>query len=797
MSSDQEVSVKFSAEVKGLLEGLKQAQDSTKAATEGMSGDLKGMIEAVEHLGFAAIGIGALGLAFEAVKTAIEFIPECIEKTNELAEEAKGLAITAGMSVNEFNDMATVFQISGAKAEDLTSIVQGMQRGIRANSQTLIDNGVAASQAALKHMTLAEYISAVVEKMNTYGDATDRDQLLMAAFGRGGMAFAASLVEVNERMKEGIALSQENAVLTNQAIEDQKELAHVKGELAHQEAIDAAMVAHATIQADIDFQRFKLDTIQGANDMVKAQQMLDDGWIEYQGKIEESRVGHGAMARSIVSDWEKMTAAAKVANKQYNDDIETMTRLNKESSAYIQKHPETAGDVGATKEDMKPAAKFKPAGTDTAAAASVSASEEKAKAALWAVEETRKAEEQLYKEEKISYAEMVELEKADAAQSLQISTNKWNAEAAALKDQPAELQKVLNAKADDERKYTSTINDLNAKTAQYDIDLNKASAQVLATIEEGNAKQDAEILKLKTTDQMNASKMILAEEQSRLDQEVALGKITVQEEIAQRRQLLAQETALDHQALEEQLATANLSATKRMEIENQIMALHRKNALEDQKLLDKSVLDSTQKWKTFTQGLTSGFSSSIQGLIHGTESWGDAFKNVCNSALDSIINMLVEWGTEELAQIAKGLVAHTAASSAKVGQNAAVAGTAAMGSAAEDGPYGWIIAIGAGLAVFAAAKSMGSAAGGWADVPSDQVAMIHKNEMVLPAYIAAPLRNALAGGGSIGGGPGGSGGGDTYYISALDARSFQQFLSRNTGALLGTLGSAMRNGRRS
>jgi len=49
------------------------------------------------------------------------------------------------------------------------------------------------------------------------------------------------------------------------------------------------------------------------------------------------------------------------------------------------------------------------------------------------------------------------------------------------------------------------------------------------------------------------------------------------------------------------------------------------------------------------------------------------------------------------------------------------------------------------------AGSVASAAGGWWEVPSDQMAQIHKKEMILPAEQAEALRALTAGGGRGGG----------------------------------------------
>lgn len=74
------------------------------------------------------------------------------------------------------------------------------------------------------------------------------------------------------------------------------------------------------------------------------------------------------------------------------------------------------------------------------------------------------------------------------------------------------------------------------------------------------------------------------------------------------------------------------------------------------------------------------------------------------------------------------------------------------------------------------------------DIPfgSNPLTQLHQREMVLPQDIADPLRQNLAGGRV--------GGGDTYQITALDARSFGQYLKDNAGVLADAMKLASRRG---
>lgn len=79
----------------------------------------------------------------------------------------------------------------------------------------------------------------------------------------------------------------------------------------------------------------------------------------------------------------------------------------------------------------------------------------------------------------------------------------------------------------------------------------------------------------------------------------------------------------------------------------------------------------------------------------------------------------------------------------------------------------------AAAVTFAAVEAFGggvnSAAGGWDVVPQDQLAMLHKNEMVLPASLADSVRR-MSGGGDVHM----SFGGNTFHGG--DTRSFEQLL---------------------
>ena len=178
--------------------------------------------------------------------------------------------------------------------------------------------------------------------------------------------------------------------------------------------------------------------------------------------------------------------------------------------------------------------------------------------------------------------------------------------------------------------------------------------------------------------------------------------------------------------------------------------------------------------------MTNGWDVGIQKMLHGQMSLKDgaigALKQIEDQTEKTVINMGIQWLKDSALKQALALKDHFVA-------NQEAAGTAAgnaWASAAEIPMVGWIIAPVAAAAAYAGV--MAFAEGGWDRVPSDQVAMIHKNEMVLPAHIAEPVRQMAARGG---------GGGDVHFHGT----SAGGFFIAHQSELIAALRSANRNGR--
>jgi hypothetical protein len=224
--------------------------------------------------------------------------------------------------------------------------------------------------------------------------------------------------------------------------------------------------------------------------------------------------------------------------------------------------------------------------------------------------------------------------------------------------------------------------------------------------------------------------------------------------------------------------------------------------------------DLAQLTKTYDaafQPITRAFSSTIEGMIEGTQSLRQAVAKIGQSMVASFIDTgvkaLAHWVATELAKTAATqagntarMASNTAAAAQGKAADAAVGSASVMGDAhkAAAGAYaavagipivGPVLAPVAAGAAFAGVMAFDvfSASGGF-DIPAgmNPLTQLHENEMVLPATHAETIRS-LAGAAA--------GGGDTHnHTHNWDIDGAQS--PRDTAeAVMKKFGQAVRSGR--
>jgi hypothetical protein len=243
------------------------------------------------------------------------------------------------------------------------------------------------------------------------------------------------------------------------------------------------------------------------------------------------------------------------------------------------------------------------------------------------------------------------------------------------------------------------------------------------------------------------------------------------------------------EALKAELALENLKPEARAQIQRQIEELDAAHAarLEDmgaqnnQKIAKdarKAADAVSAEWKSVVTPIVSAWGNAMQGMITHSMTLRQAWQSIGQSMLKSLSGWVqkkvITWLTGEQEQTAAtvgGAAARTGAEATaattttgisamtalkQIAHSAAVAAArvySAIAGIPYVGPYLAPIAAAAALyAVIRLGQSVFSAEGGMGAVPYDNAPfLLHKNEMVLPANLASPLRAMLQAGGAANG----------------------------------------------
>lgn len=461
-------------------------------------------------------------------------------------------------------------------------------------------------------------------------------------------------------------------------------------------------------------------------------------------------------------------------------------------------------------------------------------------------------EAQAAAEEKLTLAKIAREEQADKlAFALgketiqQLYDAEVSAEAQKFEVKKTFLQKKLALEADDVAKRIATLGEIKVLEVQHETTLDKLYAEKL----DKQKQMDAQALASYITTQNDRLKVGL----HALDEDYNNHLITIEEKIAGEKELTnvildeelkrlraAQATyavgGKDYQAYQEKIEAITREKSTRITALNDQMGAHWT------KVSDKvashfgsaltTMLTTTQTWQqqvvnilnrlveTFvTEVVEPMISSWVRGEIMKTTATtaGSATRAAAgateNSGFFSRVGaMLLSWlgletsktaesvggaGARAAAQAAETLAGITAAKALAIGEIPAYTGVAAMGAAASVAPIPFI---GPELAAtaFAAMQTLGvtalgiaSAAGGMV-VNEDQLAMVHKNEMILPSHLSSGITNII----NSGGGKGNGGGNFTYSptVNSPEAKSLHQMLTDESQTMRAWISNQMRDG---
>lgn len=327
---------------------------------------------------------------------------------------------------------------------------------------------------------------------------------------------------------------------------------------------------------------------------------------------------------------------------------------------------------------------------------------------------------------------------------------------------------------------------------------------------------------------------------------LAAGQESATQELAALMNLENEKYAAEMKSYDDQLVLyANDSASYRKTLDEKLAATQ-KHATDVSKLEEQSANATQKAWQSALSPISSAFTTSINGMIQGTTTWQSAMSRMADSVLakflDMGVQMVTKWAANEAARVASSqgasailqalglqdLLAARVTSTTEVitdiGAQAAAAGAGAYAATAAIPFVGPALAPAAAAEAYSATmafESMASAAGGYYQVPGDQVANIHKDEMVLPSWAAKGVRSIIetgqggsssgsgggTGTGASGGGSGSGAGGNssnsqgsnvnlTYNVQCPDPSAFKGMIAQHADVVYDAVKKSMRNGRR-
>jgi hypothetical protein len=331
----------------------------------------------------------------------------------------------------------------------------------------------------------------------------------------------------------------------------------------------------------------------------------------------------------------------------------------------------------------------------------------------------------------------------------------------------------------------------------------------------------------------------------------ALLQTSAEQEINERAALERRQYEVEKAALTERLALAHDDMVKRLEIAAQLEALEQQHQQRITALANEGTRERSKYVLQANTDIKQNFTNFLNDLMSGTKKISTAFhdfalgvatsiqrliaQKLSDKLFDSlggnkVVQMLVKpfdmaidwivglWAQKEAVQTAAtaaGTAERTAIEGAAEEESllmsaasavkriamaaweAAASVYASIAAIPYVGPFlAPAMAIAAGALVLGFAKNISSAEGGWWQIPGDQIAQVHANEMVLPAAEAQGIRdvvtNANTNGRQMTAAHGG--GGDTYVVHATDAKSFKRLLMDNAPAVGEAVRQHARNG---
>ena len=253
----------------------------------------------------------------------------------------------------------------------------------------------------------------------------------------------------------------------------------------------------------------------------------------------------------------------------------------------------------------------------------------------------------------------------------------------------------------------------------------------------------------------------------------------------------------------EQEALGDQSLAAKQRVDDMVIEATRRRDDQIAELTRSALQQQERDYQAFGASITQAFNSQLRGLLAGTTNWHTAFTNM----LQDLLIKFIEWcettvehyvlaEAMKTAATTSGVAARTSAeqggAAASLGAQGAAMVRSILSSAAETfaGVFGFLAPLMGPLAIGPATAAQATVAGmagavasadiGMWQVPRDQLALIHQNELIMPAGPAGALRDMLT---TAPDGAGAGGGGSVaihptthFHVNAIDSASVASWM---------------------
>jgi hypothetical protein len=328
----------------------------------------------------------------------------------------------------------------------------------------------------------------------------------------------------------------------------------------------------------------------------------------------------------------------------------------------------------------------------------------------------------------------------------------------------------------------------------------------------------ADAAKARIEGEIKAQQQALAIKRTIYDGEAALKHISEDEKLRLVIAATQQEYEAQRALLQKEEQLNDQSVRQKQQAQNKIAALDAAHQRQMLGLAYQAAEEQNKIWQDLSGRISQTLSSTISGLLQHTTTFREATRQVALQVVKYFVDIGAQWIASFATTIAKNVATHvigeqamTAATQAGVAERSAAAAAGAvadiaakaaaviksiLASSAEAfaGVFGFLAPLlgpaAAGPAAAAQATVAGVASiasfdiGAWS-IPHDQLALVHKNELVMTASQGEAFRNLVnSGGGQSGGGAIHVAPNVHFNINAMDGASVQSALLANGKAVM-------------